>query len=78
MTSSRTISDRLLGFPLILLLAGIAALAMFVPALHALRLEAHAVSRGFAYSGLLGLALVLIWNIWSDKACFVQPDQSKL
>ena len=28
--------------------------------------------------GLLGLALVLIWNIWSDKACFVQPDQSKL
>lgn len=58
MTSSRTISDRLLGFPLILVLAGVSALAMFVPALHALVHEAHTVSRSFAWSGLLGLALV--------------------
>ncbi|QIE47394.1 TrkH family potassium uptake protein [Pseudohalocynthiibacter aestuariivivens] len=51
-------SDRLLRFPLILILGGIASVAMFLPALHALVLEDHSVSRSFAYSGILGLAAV--------------------
>lgn len=51
---------RLLTFPLILVLAGLSALAMFVPALHALVNEDHSVSRAFAYSGILGLAMVMI------------------
>ncbi|MCQ0093192.1 TrkH family potassium uptake protein [Roseovarius sp. M141] len=44
--------------PLILLLAGIASLAMFVPALHALMQGEHTVSRSFAYTGALGLVLI--------------------
>ncbi|HEY9038029.1 MAG TPA: potassium transporter TrkG [Roseovarius sp.] len=44
--------------PLILVLAGIASVAMFVPALHALMLDDHTVSRSFAYSGALGLVMI--------------------
>ena len=44
--------------PLILILAGFSAAAMFVPALHALLREDHTVSRAFAYSGVLGLLLI--------------------
>ncbi|MFD1158044.1 TrkH family potassium uptake protein [Roseovarius aestuarii] len=51
---------RLLSFPLILVLAGISALAMFIPALHALVNEDHSVSRSFAYSGVLGMTLVMV------------------
>ncbi|WP_299842817.1 TrkH family potassium uptake protein [uncultured Roseovarius sp.] len=51
---------RILTFPLILVLTGIAALAMFIPALHALVNEDHSVSRSFAYSGILGMALVMV------------------
>ena len=51
---------RLLSFPLILVLAGISALAMFIPALHALVNEDHSVSRSFAYSGILGMTLVMV------------------
>ncbi len=58
MISSNPISNRLLRFPLILVLAGFASVAMFLPALHALALEDHTVSRSFAYSGVLGLATV--------------------
>jgi trk system potassium uptake protein TrkH len=44
--------------PLILILTGIAALAMFVPMVHALAHDDHSVARVFAYSAILGLALV--------------------
>ena len=48
----------LLRFPLILILAGIAALLMLLPALHALvRGDLH-VAQSFASAGLLGLAAV--------------------
>lgn len=50
---------RLLTFPLILVLAGIAALAMLVPALDALMRENHSVARAFGYSAVLGLAVVV-------------------
>ena len=52
--------SRFLTFPLILVLTGLSALAMFIPALHALVNEDHSVSRSFAYSGILGLAMVMI------------------
>ena len=51
---------RILTFPLILVLTGLAALAMFIPALHALVNEDHSVSRSFAYSGILGMTFVMI------------------
>ncbi|WP_306150936.1 TrkH family potassium uptake protein [Roseovarius sp. MMSF_3281] len=51
---------RLLTFPLILVLAGLAALAMLLPAVHALMLDDHSVARAFFYSSVLGLACVAI------------------
>ncbi len=49
---------RILRLPLILLLAGIFATAMFLPAIHALAQEDHSVARAFFYSGVLGLVAV--------------------
>lgn len=51
---------RFLTLPLILVLTGLSAVAMLIPALHALVNEDHSVSRSFAYSGILGMALVMI------------------
>lgn len=44
--------------PLLLLIWGIAALAMWVPAIYALALDDHDTSRSFFYSGILGLFVV--------------------
>ena len=52
--------DRLLKFPLILVLTGLAAFAMLVPALHALYHEDHSVARAFFYASVLGIAGVSI------------------
>ncbi|MFU1476963.1 TrkH family potassium uptake protein [Roseovarius sp. C7] len=49
--------------PLFLILAGISALAMFLPAFHALLLEDHTIARSFFYSGILGLALVSLTGV---------------
>ncbi|WP_135505559.1 TrkH family potassium uptake protein [Roseovarius aestuariivivens] len=51
---------RLQELPLILLLTGLAALAMLVPALHALYQQDHSVAQAFFYAALLGLAGVAI------------------
>ena len=51
---------RLLSLPLILSLTVLFALAMLVPAVHALMQDDHSVARAFLYSGVLGLALVII------------------
>jgi trk system potassium uptake protein TrkH len=51
---------RLLTFPLILVLTGISALVMVLPALHALMLDDHSVAQAFFYSAVLGLAGVVI------------------
>jgi trk system potassium uptake protein TrkH len=48
---------RLLNFPLILILAGFAALMMVLPAIDAVMRGDADVARAFFYSGLLGLAL---------------------
>src|SRR6056297_1411960 len=62
--SRSTISDpmtaRLLSFPLILILAGLAALMMFLPMIDALMRDDTSVARAFGYSGLLGLALIVV------------------
>ena len=52
--------ERLLTFPLILILAGVAALAMMIPGLHALVQEEHRVARAFVYSSILGLVLLFL------------------
>ncbi|MDR9393496.1 MAG: potassium transporter TrkG [Roseovarius sp.] len=51
---------RLLSFPLLLVLAGISAVLMFLPALDALIRDDHSMARAFAYSGLLGLFVVFV------------------
>lgn len=51
---------RLLRFPLILILAGIAGLLMFLPMIDALMRGDTSVARAFGYAGLLGLALIVV------------------
>ncbi len=49
--------ERLARLPLIVLLVGLGALAMQIPALHAYSVRDLEVARAFLYSGLLGLLL---------------------
>ncbi|MBS4011179.1 MAG: TrkH family potassium uptake protein, partial [Roseovarius sp.] len=50
---------RLLTFPLILILAGIAALMMYLPAIDAGMRGFSGVGKAFAFSGTIGFALVI-------------------
>ena len=45
--------DRLIGLPLIVLVMGVAAASMFLPALHASLIDDHETARSFFYSGVL-------------------------
>ncbi|MVO14438.1 TrkH family potassium uptake protein [Parasedimentitalea huanghaiensis] len=54
----KTAPPGILRLPLFLLIFGIAALAMWVPAIHAVVLDDHPTSRSFFYSGIVGLMLV--------------------
>jgi len=56
-------SARIARLPLILILAGIASFAMFVPAMHAVLNDDHSVARSFLYSGIVGLAVVSLIGI---------------
>ena len=49
---------RLLDLPFLVILMGLAGLAMLVPAFHAMILRDHVVARGFFYSGFIILMLV--------------------
>ncbi|GGH25330.1 trk system potassium uptake protein TrkH [Cribrihabitans marinus] len=49
--------------PLILVIWGMAALSMWVPAIYALALDNHPTSRSFFYSGILGLILVAMIGV---------------
>jgi trk system potassium uptake protein TrkH len=51
---------RLLTFPLILILAGIASVMMYLPAIDAGLRGFSGVGKAFAFSGTIGLALVII------------------
>ena len=57
------IRARLSDQPLFLLLAGIAGLAMYLPALHAAVLRSHAEARAFFYSGTMILIVTLLIGI---------------
>ncbi|MFY9210615.1 MAG: potassium transporter TrkG [Aestuariivita sp.] len=48
------------GQPLFVLLLGISALSMYVPAAHALIRDDHPTSRSFFYAGTLGLIVVML------------------
>lgn len=48
------------GTPLLLILSGITALAMYLPAAHALILRQHAVARAFFYSGTVLMFLIIM------------------
>jgi trk system potassium uptake protein TrkH len=50
-------SDRLSGLPFIVVLMGIGAVSMFLPAAHAFAVSDHRVARAFLHSGLLFLVL---------------------
>ena len=52
--------NKVLSFPLILILSGIAAIAMFLPMIDALMRDDHSVAQAFGYSAVLGLALVAV------------------
>lgn len=51
------------GQPLFVLLVGVAAVSMYLPAVHALIRDDHATSRSFFYSGTLGLIVVTLFAI---------------
>ncbi|MFK7938181.1 MAG: TrkH family potassium uptake protein [Roseovarius sp.] len=53
-------SGKLLSFPLILILTGMSALVMLLPAIDALIRSDHSVARSFFYASVLGLAFVMI------------------
>ncbi|WP_320179075.1 potassium transporter TrkG [Roseovarius pacificus] len=70
---------RLLSFPLILILSGIAAVAMLLPGLHALAQGDFSVARAFTYSSILGLVLVaLIGLAMSNHPRRVNSDLNDL
>ncbi len=52
--------DRLLSLPLIVILIGIGAVSMFLPAIHAWIIDADAVARAFFYWGILFLILFVL------------------
>lgn len=61
---------RIAELPLIVLMAGLAALAMYVPAAHALVRGEHAVARAFFYPGtvLLFIVAMLALAVWGRGA----------
>ncbi|SLN36977.1 Trk system potassium uptake protein TrkG [Roseovarius albus] len=59
---------RLLRYPLFLILSGLSALAMLVPAAHALYQDDHSMARAFFYSSVLGLILVFVIGLTLSAA----------
>lgn len=55
--------QRILDLPFLVILMGIAALAMYVPASHALILRDHAEARAFFYSGTLFLVITAMIGV---------------
>ncbi|MGJ8583235.1 MAG: TrkH family potassium uptake protein [Marinosulfonomonas sp.] len=54
---------RVLALPFIIILMGVGAIAMFVPAFHAAALHEHHVARSFFFSGLLFLTITAFIGI---------------
>ncbi len=70
--------ERLARVPLIVLLVGIGALAMQVPALHAYTVRDLDVARAFMYSGLLGFILFGMLAIAASSYRIRRPGRSNL
>lgn len=58
--AKQDIQPAVLRLPLFLLIWGLASLAMWVPAVHALVLDDHPTSRSFFYSGIVGMMMVTL------------------
>ena len=69
---------RLRELPLLVILAGIAAVAMYVPALHALTLGDHATSRAFFYSGSLLLMLTALMALATSRRARTDPVRAQV
>lgn len=54
MPQPKSLSDKLMQLPLFLLMFGVAAVSMFVPAAYAVVADRHETSQAFFYAGLLG------------------------
>ncbi|KIN65139.1 Trk system potassium uptake protein [Sulfitobacter noctilucicola] len=63
MSRESYIRTELLHLPMFLQLFGISALAMMVPAVHAISVENHNAARAFFYAGLLGIVVFLMMAV---------------
>jgi len=70
--------QRILDLPLLVILMGIGALAMFVPAAHALVLDQHAVARPFFYGGVMTLIMTAMIGIATANYLPRNPARSHL
>ena len=70
--------NRLLAMPLLVVLMGLGAAAMLVPAAHAAVIENFSDMRAFLYSGLLFLTLTALIAVASSNYDPVHPGRSHL
>ncbi len=68
----------LLELPLLVILMGVGALAMYLPALHALVIEDHATARAFFYTATLLLVLVVILGLATARYAAADPVRSQV
>jgi len=69
---------RLLDLPFAVLLMGIGAAAMFLPAVHALVIADHRIARSFFYSGLLFLVLFSFIAVATSNRTVLRQGRSHL
>lgn len=69
---------RLPDLPFMVILMGIGALAMYVPALHALTIRSHVVARAFFYSGTLFFMLTALLGIATAANRAGHPARNQL
>lgn len=70
--------DRLRNLPQIVILLGIGAVAMYLPAAHALALRHHDIGRPFFYSGTLFLILALLLALATASNTRGHPARDQL
>ena len=70
--------NRLWESPFVVILMGVGALSMMVPAAHALAIDDHATSRAFFYSSILFLILFLMMMLATTGMRIRRQDRSHL
>ena len=68
--------DRLLALPLVVLVMGLGAVSMMVPAIHALAVDDHHVARAFFYFGLLFLKRLS--DVFEDEVHPFEEDDDEV